>query len=76
MPLLGGRPMTAPTGCFGFSTKTNGEHGSPLQYNNNKNRRTDFSLYGGLIYSPYSVRGNHIHFCHTIFCIQKFYPCK
>jgi hypothetical protein len=47
MPLLGGRPMTAPTGCFGFSTKTNGEHGSPLQYNNNKNRRTDFSLYGG-----------------------------
>jgi len=31
-----GRPMTAPTGCFGFSTKTNGEHGSPLQYKNNK----------------------------------------
>ena len=23
--------MTAPTGCSGFSTKTNGEHGSPLQ---------------------------------------------
>lgn len=39
--------MTAPTGCFGFSTKTNGEHGSPLQYKNNKNRRTDYLLYGG-----------------------------
>jgi hypothetical protein len=47
MPLLGGRPMNAPTGCFGFSTKTNGEHGSPLQYKNNKNRRTDYLLYGG-----------------------------
>ena len=24
-----------------------GKHGSPLQYKNNKNRLTDFSLYGG-----------------------------
>ena len=30
-----GRPMSAPTDCFGFTTKTNGGHWPPLQYINN-----------------------------------------
>lgn len=56
MPLLGGRPMTAPTGCFGFSTKTNGEPCSPLQYKNNKTAVQIFAVRRFNLFTLFSYR--------------------